>query len=219
MNFSGGYVLGPDGANALRVRAMISRNTPHLRVLLSGQSLYKDSEFREPRQSDVDDALRIFGLRVDKTDCETITVRGSPASVWRPLESSIPVVIVPRKLRYTNHLVSCHLVADTGDEPREAEARRAANIVLDRLEDACPALFQPRRPQTEHINQMWVRVYSSTDLSAWIGKGEVKFIDPTRGVRHGILVGREEEWAREAQPVECGRRHGIYFARLTQDVK
>jgi hypothetical protein len=216
VNFSGGYVLGPDGANALRVRTLISRNTPRLRVLVSGDRIYKDAELREPRQSDVDDALRIFGLRVDMSDCETITVQGSPASVWRPLESSIPGVIVPRKLRYTSHLVSCHLVVDTRDESREAEARRAADIVLDRLEDACPALFQPRRPQTEHINQMWLRVYPSTDLSAWVGNGEVKFIDPTRGVRHGIVVGREEEWARDAQSLECGRRHGIYFARLTQ---
>ncbi len=215
VNFSGGYVLGPDGVNALRVRTLISRNTPHLRVLVSGDRIYKDSELREPRQSDVDDALRIFDLRVDMSDCETLTVRGSPASVWRPLESSIPVVIVPRKLRYTSHLASCHLVAATRDESREAEARRAADIVLNRLEDACPALFQPRRPQTEHMNQMWLRVYPSTDLSAWVSNGEVKFIDPTRGVPHGIVVGREEEWAKEAQPLECGRRHGIYFARLT----
>jgi hypothetical protein len=215
-NFSGGYVLGPDGANALRVRALISGNTPHLRVLVSGDRIYKDSEFREPRQSDVDDALRIFDLRVDMSDCETLTVRGSPASVWRPLESSVPAVIVPRNLRYASHLVSCHLVADTRDQTEETEARRAADIVLDRLEDACPALFQPRRPQTEHINQMWLRVYPSTDLSAWVGHGEVKFIDPTRGVRHGIVVGREEEWEKEAQSLECGRQHGIYFARSTQ---
>ena len=36
VNFSGGYVLGPDGANAARVSAMIERSAPHLRVLVGG---------------------------------------------------------------------------------------------------------------------------------------------------------------------------------------
>jgi hypothetical protein len=59
-------------------------------------------------------------------------------------------------------------------------------------------------------------VYPSTDLTAWVDKGEVEFIDPTRGGPHPIVVGHEEEWARESLPLECGRRHGIYFARLTR---
>jgi hypothetical protein len=102
-----------------------------------------------------------------------------------------------------------------GDELRETAARRAVDIILARLEDACPALFQPPRPQTEHINQVWLRVYPSTDLTAWVGKGEVKFVDAVRNPDE-IFVGREEAWARGSLPLECGRRHGIYFARLTQ---
>src|SRR5208282_5349604 len=119
------------------------------------------------------------------------------------------------KLRYTSYLASCHLVADTGDGSQEMKARRAVDIVLDRLEDACPALFQPRRPQTEHINQVWSRVYLATDLTAWVANGEVRFASATRSPER-IFVGREEAWARGPLPLECGRRHGIYFARLTQ---
>jgi hypothetical protein len=216
VNFSGAYVLGPDGANASRVRTLIARSTPHLRVLVSGDGIYPESALRVPRQSDVDDALRAFSLRVDMSDCETITLQGLRPTVWRPLESSIPAPIVfDRRLRYTSHLASCHLVADTGDELRETAARRAVDIILDRLEDACPALFQPPRPQTEHINQVWLRVYPSTDLTAWVGKGEVKFVDAVRNPDE-IFVGREEAWARGSLPLECGRRHSIYFARLTQ---
>jgi hypothetical protein len=216
VNFAGGYALGPDGANASRVRAMIMRSAPHLRVLVSGDQIYEDSALRAPRQSDVDDALRTFGLRVDMSDCETITVQGVRPVVWRPLESSIPAPIAPTgKRRYTSHLASCHLVPDAGDRSQEIAARRAIDVVLDRLEDACPALFQPRRPQTEHINQVWLRVYAATDLTAWVGQGEVKFIDAVRNP-HEIFVGREEAWARGPLPLECGRRHRIYFARLTQ---
>jgi hypothetical protein len=217
VNFAGGYALGPDGANASRVRVMIARSAPHLRVLVSGDRIYEDSALRAPRRSDVDDALSTFGLRVDMSDCQTIAVQGLQPTVWRPLGSSMPAP--PRapagKLRYTSYLASCHLVADTGDRSREMAARRSVDVVLDRLEDACPALFQPRRPQTEHINQMWLRVYPATDLTAWVAKGAVKFASAVRDTRD-IFVGREDAWAERPLPLECGRRNGIYFARLTQ---
>jgi hypothetical protein len=217
VNFAGGYPLGPDGATASHLRAMIARSAPHLRVLVSGDRIHEDSESRAPRQSDVDDTLRIFGLRVDMSDCETITVRGMRPMVWRPLASSLPGPVIPSrgKLRYTNHLASCHLVADNSDRSREMAARRAVDVVLDRLEDACPTLFQPPRPQSEHVNQVWMRSYGATDLVAWVGEGEVKFIDPTRDFRD-IFVGREAAWAKGPLPIECGRRHGSYFARLMQ---
>jgi hypothetical protein len=107
------------------------------------------------------------------------------------------------------------LVLDSTDQSQELAARRAADVVLNRLEDACPALFQPARPQTEHVNQVWLRAYGATDLTAWVGKGEVKFVDAIRNPRE-ILVGREEAWAKGSVPLECGRLHGIYFVRLTQ---
>jgi hypothetical protein len=220
VNFAGGYSLGPDGANATRVRAMIARSAPHLRVLVSGDQLYQDSALRLPRESDVHDALRTFGLRVEMSDCETITLHGlrpvQGLGPWRPLASSLPLPTGPiTRLPYTSHLVSCQVVADNRDESREIADRRTADVVLDRLEESCPALFQPARPQTQHINRVWLRVYSATDLTAWIGNGEVKFIDPTRDP-HDIVVGREEEWERRPLPLECGRRRGIYFARLAQ---
>ena len=217
VNFAGGIALEPDSAIASRVRAMIARSTPHLRVLVSGNRIYQDSALRAPRQSDVDDTLREYGLRVDMSDCETITVRGLRPTVWRPLGSSLPgAPVFPGKVRYVSHLASCHLVADTGDRSQEMAARRAVDVVLNRLEDACPTLFQPPRPQTEHVNHVWLRTYGATDLTAWVGNGEVKFIDAMRNP-HEIFVGREEAWAKGPLPIECGRRDGIYFARLRQE--
>jgi hypothetical protein len=216
INFAGGYALGPDGANASRVRAMIARSTPHLRVLVGGDQLYADSALRSPRLSDVDDALSTFDLRVDMSDCETITVRGLRPMVWWPLESSAPAPKAPEgKFKYTSHLASCHLVADTRDRSPEIAARRAVDVVLDRLEDACPALFQPRRTQTEHINGVWLRVYAATDLAASVGRGQVKLLSAIGGSRE-IAVGSEEAWTKAPLRLECGRRHGTYYARLTQ---
>jgi hypothetical protein len=216
VNFAGGYPLGPDGATAARVRAMIARNRQHLRVLVAGDRLYKDSALRLPRQSDVDDALRSFGLRVEMSDCETITVRGLRQTVWRPVASSIPPPTPPPgKLRFSSYLASCRLVADSKGDSSEIAARRAIDVVLDRLEDACPTLFQPRRPQTEHINQVWSRFYGATDLTAWVAQGEVKFASPVRDTRD-VSVGREDAWANRPLTLECGRRNGIYFAKLTK---
>jgi hypothetical protein len=216
VNFSGEFVLGPNGASASRVRAMIRRSSPHVRVLVSGGKIFENGVNREPRQADVDDILRTFGLRVDMSDCDTITVHGLRLEAWRAPNSSIPAPRAPRgPLRYTSHIATCHVVVDTRDESQEMAARRVVDVVLDRLEDACPDLFQPPRPQTEHVNQVWLRRYGSTDLTAWVGDGEVKFVDAVRNP-HEIFVGSEASWAKESLPLECGRRHGIYFARLAQ---
>jgi hypothetical protein len=216
-NFAGGYPLGPEGATAAHLRAMIARSAPYLRVLVSGDRIHEVSALRAPSQSDVDDTLRPYGLRVDMSDCETITVQGLRPMVWRPLGSPLPGPIIAStgKFRYMNYLASCHLVADTSDRSQEMEARRAIDVVLNRLEDACPTLFQPPRPRTEHINHVWMRTYGATDLQAWVVEGDVKFIDPTRDVRE-IFVGREEAWTNGPLPIECGRLHGRYFARLKQ---
>jgi hypothetical protein len=218
-NFAGGYALGPDGTNASRVRAMIARSTPHLRVLVSGDQIYPDSALRAPRQSDVDDLLSMFDLRVEMSDCETITVQGLRPMVWWPRESSAPTPMAPTgESKYTSHLASCHLVADTRDRSQEMAERRAVDIVLDRLEDACPALFQPRRTQTEHINHVWQRLYSATDLVAWVSQGQVKFVSAI-GNPQEIFVGRQEAWAKGPLPLECGRRNGRYFAGFPQQAR
>jgi hypothetical protein len=210
INISGGYVLGPEGANAAHVRGMIARSTPRLRVLLSGDKIHPDSDQREPRQSDVDDILGSYDLRVDLSDCATINVLGLRSSAWRAFGSSIPA---PPRRGFTSQFTSCRLLADTRDRSQEANARRAVDIVLNRLEDACPMLFQPARPQTEYVNQTWLRFYGATDLTAWVSKGDVKFISATRSPRE-ILVGREEAWARGPLRLECGRKDGSYFAGL-----
>ena len=210
VNFSGDYVLGPDGSNASRVMAMIKHSLPHVRVLVNGERIFEDAARREPRQVDVEDILRSFGLRIDMRDCETITVKGLRPKPWRAFNSSMPA---PPATGYSSQFATCHLLPDPSDQSQEATARRAVNVVLDRLEDACPTLFQPPRPQTEHVNQVWLRTYLATDLTAWVGSGEVKFVSAVRDPRE-IDVGREEEWAKGSLPLECGRLNGAYFARL-----
>jgi hypothetical protein len=180
---------------------------------VAGEKIYPDSARRDPRQSDIDDVLQVFGLRVDMTDCETITVRGLRRETWRAMESSLPPPPRPApKDSYVSHLASCHVVADSRDPEEENSARRAIDLVLNRVEDACPLLFQPPRLQTEHENHVWFRSYLSTDLTLWVSNGEIKFTDPSRIPHEVVVIGREEEWAKSPQSLNCGRRDGVSFA-------
>jgi hypothetical protein len=100
-------------------------------------------------------------------------------------------------------------VADERDFSAEEASRRLIGLVFDRLEDACPRLFIPRRTQTEHEGQAWLRRYPQTDLIAIVSRGDVSVIDAVRGFRQ-ISVGTEDQWAAAPLPLACGRRHGIY---------
>jgi hypothetical protein len=210
INFSGLYTLGPDGANGARIVGLIHRYAPNLRMLIRGERLYRDDERRSPNRGQIDDALGPFGLRIDESDCGTITVHGLPPPLEFTIATSKPT---PPQSRDTTYLVSCRVVPDNTDHSVQIPARRSADLALDHLEDACPALFQPRRPRTEYAGSGGLRRYGGTDLVAWVSHGSVKFFQPTIG-GDTVYLGRESDWIRAPMPVRCGRRNGRYFGSL-----
>lgn len=210
VNFSGGYALGPEGANGVRIEALIRRYAPHLRVLWHGALSQSDDEQRKPRQSAVDDALARFGLRLNMSDCATIIVHGLPPEPEITFNSSEPI---EQQTRDTSYLASCQVVPDNTDRSAQIAREHAVDLVLDRVEDACPELFQPRRLRTEHYREIWRRLYINTDLVVLISHGSVKFFNPVRGGQM-IYLGLESDWARAPQPLVCGRRDGRYFANV-----
>jgi len=213
INFSGGYALGADGANGMRVKALVHRFAPRVRVLVRGERLYADDEYRGPRLSEVDDALERFALRVDPSDCAVISVHGlrpeleidwqTAGAAPRPKHASTDIT----------DLVTCRVVSDYRDHSAELANDRLAKLALDHLEDACPQLFQPRGLFTERNSQTWIRLYANSDLTAWVSHGGVKF----QSVMHGgelIYLGREIDWATAPPRLDCGRRNGKYFAKV-----
>jgi hypothetical protein len=211
INFSGGYTLGASGANGARIQAMIIRYAPNLRMLTYGERLYRDDERRMPTRSQIDDALAPFGLRVDESDCATITVHGLPPDhLDFTVATSKPAAAQSRD---TTYLVSCHITPDNTDNSAQIAAHRDADLALDHLEDACPALFQTRRPYTEYNGNDGLRRYLNTDLTAWVSHGSVKFHQPSIG-GDIVQVGREDDWAKASVSLRCGRRDGRYFAEL-----
>jgi hypothetical protein len=221
INFSGSYALGPAGANGARISALIGRYAPHLRVLIRGAKLYENNEQGEPRRAQVDTALERFHLRVDTSDCTTMTLTDppSPEPMLAP-DTSTPIGSTPVASTAiasmpadTFYLASCRLLPDSADHSAQIADQTAADLVLDRLEDACPKVFQPRRPLTEHRGRAWVRYYGNTDVSAWVSDGFVKFYQSQRGTFR-IFVGRDSDWVRAPQRVSCGRRDGLYYAKV-----
>jgi hypothetical protein len=212
VNFSGSYTLGSDGANGARIKTLISRYTPHVRVLTRGERLYRSDERRSPNRAQIDNALEPFGLRVDETDCATIAVHGLPPGrefTWGSSKQAVP------PSPDTTYLVSCRVTPDTTDHSSDISAHRDADLALDRLEDACPALFQPRRPHTEYIAGGGLRRYMNTDLSAWVSGGWVKFLQPSTG-GDIVYLGHESDWVKAPLRLSCGRRDGIFFATVAE---
>jgi hypothetical protein len=209
VNFSGEYPLAAYGSNGARVAALIRRYSPRVRVLRSAEGPYRGTDGDAALLSQTDDALERFGLRVDTGDCATIAVPGVPP----PLEPQVGSAPRLRSLD-TTYLVSCRVISDDpSDRARRLARQRAADLVLDRLEDACPQLFQPRRVQTVHVGGRWQRKYMNTDLLAWVGRGQVSFVDLDRA--DGMIgLGAANDWTQAPLKLVCGRTGDHYFARL-----
>jgi hypothetical protein len=209
VNVWGDYTLDPESANGARVKALIRRFSPNLRVAFLTSRPYENAGHPAPRQ-EVDDALQGYGLRPDMSDCEIITVHGLPPELETRFQTSLPQE--PQNLD-TTYAAACRLIPDTTDRTALVVRQLAVNLVFDRIEDACPKLFQPRRLATQHYGDVWQRLYGATDIVVRIRFGRVKFSDQSRP--HGVIdVGSENDWAKAPLRLDCGKRKGVYFAQV-----
>jgi hypothetical protein len=211
INFSGGYALGPEGATGARIEGLLHRYGSHLRVLWGGARSQAEDQRQGHHNSQVDGALARFGLRVDTSDCDTIIVHGLPPEPEITYAVSAPIQPTGQPLPDTSYLTSCHVVPDDRDRSAQIARERAVDVVFDRVEDACPALFQPHRMRTENNGEVWRRLYLNTDLVMLIFRDSVRFTHPVRG---GPMVnlGRESDWAKAPLRLACKHRNGHYFA-------
>jgi hypothetical protein len=206
INVSGSYTLDPEGANGARVRELIQRFEPNLRVAFLTHKPYENPQ-RWPLLQSV---LQWYGLRADLSDCATITVHGLPPDLEIRYQGSLP--LEPQN-RETTYVETCGAVPDTTDPSALKARQRAVDLVFDRLEDACPKLFQPRRLISVRYGDFWRRGYGATDIVASIGYGRVTFSDAMRP-KGPIDMGSESDWAKAPLRLECGKRDGAYFARV-----
>ncbi len=201
INFSGGYAIAPDDANGRRVQALVRQYWPNVRVLTEGRHLYRPEDLLEPTDRSINGPLARLGLRVDPSDCVSLAAHGVPPAA--------PVTVLghePTEPRdpETTYLISCAVAEDAAAQSEQQAGRARAQMILDRVELACPELFQPRGLAAEFQNGRWERLYLNTDIVLWISQGEVKFANPIKA--QGVTVlGAESAWARAPLHLHCER--------------
>lgn len=229
VGLAGDYPFGPGGANGAHFAALTRRYGQSLQLItplsapLSGNSAA--GAVTTPNA-----ALLAFGLRADANHCEMIVVHNegrkswivkmldSPGTATRPASAAAADGAGAAE-DLTAYLAACKVVADHSDHSALLPSKRSASHALDRLEDACPEVFQPHRPITQyyglsHQSHIWARRYMDTNLTAWVSNGWVKFLDPLRGGTVAY-IGRESAFDGPAPlRVVCGRRRGSYYAKL-----
>ncbi|MFZ0498503.1 MAG: hypothetical protein WAU49_00510 [Steroidobacteraceae bacterium] len=217
INLEGDYTLGPDGAHGKHIEALITHYSPHLRMLMRDRRRDAGYDATLPSLVSSNDALEPFGLQLDASDCAPpIIVQGVSLPALGTTTGHAPSILPPEK-RNVGYFVSCRVVSAKTRDPALVSSESEANLVLDRLEDACPALLQPRRPATYLLLQdkthgyFWARRYSNTDVFAWVHKGQVKF-QPYMG-QEGF-AGPESAWVKAPLRVDCGRDANGYFLHV-----
>lgn len=219
VSLEGGYTFGSAGANGRHIQSLIRRYSPHLRILvrdIRGDAGPTDA-FGDTENTN--DALEPFGLQIDASHCAQIVVRGMPPLPIVLVDDRAPAKTSPVAPGDAAYFFTCRLMPGRTQDPALIPGARAANLALDHLEDACPALLQPARPETylrtdKKYGDVWVRRYTNTDMVVWIKGGWVYFQRIIGGGQQGV-AGRESVWQKAPLPVSCGRRADGYFLRVT----
>jgi hypothetical protein len=216
VNIGAAYELGSEGANGLRIRSLIHQYEPHLRVVMVDSRIDAGRSPGPPDVTLVNDELGRFGLRADPSDCSRIVVKDTAPSEIPLVGKSPPRGTMPP--RHTAYLAACHVLPGPAAPVTLRNAERSANLIFDRLEDVCPALFRPRHPQSRNYSdqraQIWVREYPGTGLMVYVGSGRRVVV---RDIERGEMpedLGSEQEWLTVPPRVECGRRDERYYVKV-----
>lgn len=224
VNLAGDYVLGPAGANGARMAALIREYAGHIRVAVMA------SEF-QPRHvqslsdvAHVNDTLAPFGLRADTTDCATLVVRDMRTPWRKVLPGTLPLNLPQLKSKVlripvspVGYMVTCSVVPDATSRLTLAAAEQEPDLVFHRMENECPSLFQPPDPVTQvwggsQKGYLWMRKYPGTNLTAVLSRGSLSLVDGVRA-GHPMPIGSENDWAKGAVALTCGRRGELYYAK------
>lgn len=217
INVAGVYELDSSGIAGSKVRSLIQRYAPDIRVVTIDSRRDAGRSSDPPDLTLVDDEMGRFGLRADPSACSRVVVGDTaPTETLIGARSPASRETQPPNISY---LAACRLVPDPAARTRLIEGERSANFVFDRLEDLCPMLFRPRRPQTRNVSdpplRIWAREYPATALMVYVGSGgRVVLRALDRGGPPQDL-GPEQDWLSAIPRVECGRKDERYYVTVS----
>ena len=194
INIGGFNIIGPHHPGGTRAQSLIDRNADRLRILLPLPAGIVDRATLPTSPRALDIYVRRLGLKVDPSDCEFPRIEGNVRGERRPEKSD-----------GWKYFITCRIVP--APENRTAFEREVAPIdrIFDRVEDACPNLFHPRRPATQEY-KYWARTYHmGSEMQLFIDGGRIKYFFPLRG-GDPIDIGSVEDWERGVQAFDCSRR-------------
>jgi hypothetical protein len=206
VNLSGQFELGPGGANGRRVKALIRHYAPRLRALWSDPGDIKASTANSSFFESANDALEPFGLRVNANRCAMIVAHGVDV-VFTVTSAARRGVNSTAREPDTRRLMTCRVIRNPSATAL-LPGQRIADAAFDHLEDACPALFQPRRPADVLLGDAksgyeFLRKYTGSAVHVWIAHGVIRFQKLAPGGREED-AGSEQMWAKTPRRVACG---------------
>ncbi|MGH8289923.1 MAG: hypothetical protein ACREV7_13015 [Steroidobacteraceae bacterium] len=213
INIGGSYALHAQGANGLRIRSLIGKYAPHLRVVMLDTRRDAAVAVGLPDFTWVNDELERFGLRADLSGCARIVLKDTvPMETLLTAKSPRSGDLPPRQ---SENLVACQVVPDPTAEAALHSEERPADLIFDRLEDDCAALFLPPHPVTRNYSggnvHVWVRQYPGTGLELYVGSGRRVLVrDFVRG-GSPVDLGSEREWLTAPPHLECGWHGRRYY--------
>lgn len=197
--------IDPESQGGQHVRKLIDANASRLRMLKLVKAFELDGQPIAPSAATFDYPLRRLGLRVDANDCTYLRYRGNPDVIEREGQRSGP--------RDQVYIYTCRLVAGGALSEVELAGKRLADLVLSRVEDACPEVFGARRASSVRNGTIWRRNYP--DLATWVNDdGWVRFADLLRGGGDISGLGSRDEWLTSPPKLKCWRAGGrVYVER------
>ena len=199
INIGGFNVIGPHHPGGARAQALIDGNADRLRLLVALPPDIVDRASLPSSPSTLNVYVRRFGLRVEPSDCEFLRIQGNLRGERRASAGSA-----------WKYFIACRLLR--APEERLAYERDVSEVdpIFDRVEDACPKLFQPRRPVTQEY-RYWARTYHmGSEIQLFIDDGRVKYFFPLRG-GDAIDIGSVADWRVRPQPFDCSRKTSPAF--------
>lgn len=139
-----------------------------------------------------------LGLVMDEMSCRSVIFNDSREAISSPW---IPPVSPQREL------LICSAQTAPVDQELDQQ-RRMAESIMNKLEDRCPKIFQPRRPQIEGDGINWVRLYGKHDLIVSLDFGKNRTLR-YRQDRQGIqtVIGSVDNYSEDIDRFVCRLPH------------
>lgn len=177
VNLIGAFPLSLDGPGGRRVGEFISTHAGKLRTMGKLEIPFDRAVTGTTRLSDyldeIDGRYALWDLRVDPTDC-------------------VPFKFSVRSTNYAM-LISCALLPGNPRRLGMLPAWERASRVFDRVEKACPVLFNPPGGFTTKRGEAWHRLYLNTEARLRAFNGHVLYSRDPLGP-FGVDLGTLEDW-------------------------